>query len=222
MNRIKRFLYTALIGVLCFMCVFCFTGCDYGNYIKGRKYDTIEELHADFVYETDRQAEESLDYHARELIDYFQIEDKWFMFSTYSRDGVEKELVEGYLYVKSVRTKDGKFMIEEPYMADVALHSDYDDLDYDGYYASYVIRVKLNGKKKAVGFAYKPKDADYDLYFDGVKMQTREVINPFTGETFDLCYAVSPKNMRYINVLFRLTFDKEANIHVLEKRPIAN
>lgn len=215
MRKIIRFLYAIFISIMCFVCAFSFSSCM--NYIAGREYDTIEELHADLVYETDRQAEESLDFHPRDLIDYFQIEDKWFMLSTYSRDAEKKELIEGYLFLQEVYEKNGKFIYEERLiaaLANIPLHNDYSDSDYGRVGLTYFCYTRLNGKKKSIGFAYKPIDATYDLYYDGVKMQTREMVNPFTGETFYLCYAVSDKGYS----LFKEILNEEATIHTLEVR----
>jgi hypothetical protein len=191
---------------------------DYNTTVFNDKtYNTIEELHSDYLEALDlayNNGDSMTDYYPKELVSYFEDGDDVLVVCKYSSD-MNTEVKQDSLLVYIVKKTIEGYHLEIPrmgisaiYMAVIPLHSNYDHFSYDYSYVEY----KTPEEKKCYGFAFKDTNADYDLYFDGVKMDEIKCVNPFTDEEFILCYATSDKTY---NVLESFMTPKDQR-HTLE------
>ena len=181
------------------------------TFLDDKKYDSIEDLHLDLVKAIKAEGMGETDYFPNELAFYLKIEDKWFVFCTYS-SLPNGSINSDFLYVYVVKEQDG-FILETPRMvkgmfAVLPLHQDYEHWSYDRYY----LECLLNNEKQSVGFAFKHKNEQKCAYYDNIKMNETEMINPITGESFILCYATSNKTYNFFSKLFV----SQKNRHTLE------
>ena len=166
-------------------------------------YVTIEKLHDDYVEALERaysNGDSVTDYYPQELVSYFEDGEDVIVICTYS-SGINTEVKQDSLLVYIAKKTIEGYYLEIPhmgisavYMAVIPLHSNYDHFTYDYAYMEY----KTVEQKKCYGFAFKDTSAEHALYFDGLKMNETECMNPFTGEEFILCYASSDKTYNVI------------------------
>ena len=209
--KLKKILKIFIVLIL----LFTASSCSFSKPIlDGRSYDTIEELYEDFKKEH-KVKDIVTDFYPIKLTFYVNIEDKWFVFSTYSSsryDDVNYDSLYGFVVREN---ENKKYELQTPEFAgqwcELPLSNDYDGNDYHCY---YFMDCKLNGEKKSIGFAYKEIDDTYNLYYDGIKMEEEIFINPFTNKEFILCYAVSDVTYNVIKNIFVNLKDR----HSLEVR----
>lgn len=151
-------------------------------------YTTVEELHGE--YKLSEQINKADDYYPGEIAFTLTVDHDVFVFcESYSTS--QKDMKLDWLYVYRVSKMDDGYVLHYPVMkqhyACLPLHDDYQDFDYSE--SDYVLNCRTGNMERYAAFAYKKKDSTNTLYYNGTKMQEVEQINPFTEESFILCYA---------------------------------
>lgn len=175
--------------------------------LNNKYYISIEELHKDYVLELGRAYDDGAsmtDYYPKEIVDYFEENEDVFVICTYS-SLIDGKIKEDSLLIYIVKKNDEGYYLEIPHFGISAIHStpvllqnNYTSCEYTQSYIEY----KNDNYQACYGFAFKKIDEDNEFYFDGVKMKEFKIINPFTDEEFELCYAVSDKVYNFIEMIF--------------------
>lgn len=181
--------------------------------LEGKQYDSIEDLHEDympFIWKHTPKSEWSA--YPVNIAFYVNLDDRWFVFCSYSR--YKEEIVPNELVGYLVREQNGKFILETPKGGGrgwvyLPLTNEYSRKYYNDYSYAY----SYNGINKSVGFAYKEVGQSTDLYYDGKKMNEVLVKDPHTGEDFILCYGESDITSNFLGI-----FLKSNDLHTIESR----
>ena len=187
---ISAIIQTFITAVIALMIYDLIRG-DTVTYLEGRQYESIEALSEDLIKETDIQAvENDDDFWPKEFAFSISIEDKVFCFYKYAstKNGNIKE---DSLYIDVVKMVNDKYVLETPYYGfgkwGVLYLNQETSLESNKYFLS----VKINGEKRSVYFFYKQIDEVRKIYYDGVETEEIEMMNPFDGSPFILCYGLS-------------------------------
>ena len=209
----KRIIVVFLAIFQLFICItFVFYILDtHKTYLEGFSYASMEELHYALVERMNQESDESIDFWIRDLVIYFEIEDVIAFASTYSKmktgDPRDDEL-----FVQFAKKQDDKYYLLTPkegygMWATCGLNDNYSKHMQGSYYSSIII----NGTKQSLCFLYKNYNETRKVYFDGIESKEVEVMNPFSKESFYICYAMSYSDSFWD----RLTKKKE-KLHTVE------
>ncbi len=187
--------------VICSVIGICYLVFDKSTVLDNKQYDSIEELHNDYVRVTSTDGDPDRDHFPRELIGYVNFDNACIAICTYAHDE-NKEIDQEELYAYLIEENEGKFILRNPSLISASaifpLNSNYQSNDYDSYY----FQCYFTEEEYSIGIAYKDVTEARKLYFDGNEMCEKEMINPITGERFILCYGKSDKTYNYIQKLF--------------------
>ena len=166
-------------------------------------YTTIEELHGE--YKLSEQINKADDYYPGEIVFTLTVEQDVFVFCE-SYSTWEGDMNSDWLYVYRVSKMDDGYVLHYPvtkqHYTCLPLHDDYQDFDYKSVMPKNVLFCRTGKLERYAAFAYKEKGSTDILYYNGTKMQEVEQINPFTEETFVLCYAYPPETQKPFEQLF--------------------
>ena len=165
--------------------------------IAGKKYQSIESLHNEYADIRSILVSDGI-HVENEIAFYVNLEDRYFVFSECHRanpNGTVNEVTD-FLWVYTVKRVDESYMLESTLSLSNAIF----------YMDSNIVDLQENGQLccveprevqcfSPVGFVYKEITDTRELYFDGVKMDEIEMVNPITDEPFILCYARTEKTV---------------------------
>ncbi|MBR3845896.1 MAG: hypothetical protein IKM40_04935 [Clostridia bacterium] len=174
--------------IFCILAV-CVSLCGCGeNNIRAMEYDSIEELHAAYVDHLSRQEDHGEEWWARELVAYFPYEDKYFVICTYAEGRNAPRVKEGELLVYIVGKKHDKFVLDTGSLGlEICTFSLTEEDPQD----NLIGICRINGKKKHVSFVCKGYGDERCYYYDGVRMDEKVFVDPFSNNKLILCYGVS-------------------------------
>ncbi len=188
-----------LVLALFILLISCaFLGCEAPNVeppeevvVKEVEYDSIEELHADYVTNCLAEEGSSRTCFPRDLVTYFFEGDKCFIVCTYSKSNSDPALQKGKLLIYTARVSGGKYVL-----------SYHPSIEISKFKISQKVPKKnelgetqINGEMIDVSFVCKKVTSKYNYYFDGNRMKEVEFTNPFSKEKMILCYGVSNSNV---------------------------
>lgn len=185
----KRILiFVALMLFICNMLVGCATKEPTDNDLRSTEYDSIEALHADFLLFREGEGDFGQGYWPRELVTYFPYRDKYFVICTYAQSKNDELALEDVLMVYTVSKRDDKFIFDtDEFGLEVATFS-----ILEGDPENNMIGVcTIKGEMMHVSFVCKEYGDGRCYYYDGVRMDEVEFIDPFSNEKKVLCYGVS-------------------------------
>lgn len=192
--------------------------------LNDKKYDSIEELHNDYralFAKLPESQNGDIDCFPYEIVAHFKNGNIVFVVCTYTslfaNINDSQNLDQGQLYIYIVKWEEG-YYLELPRNwtfghvthAHVELHTNYEEAIK---HRNNFEEVEEQNDKICYGFAYKNIDDKHTLLFDDVTMDEVECRNPFTGENFVLCYAVSNRTYTPFERLFIPTIKQ----HTIEK-----
>ena len=181
--------------------------------LNDKKYDNIDELHSDYralLAKLPESQNGDIDCFPYEIVTHFRNGKNVYVVCTYTsqfaniNDAEKPNQDELLIYI--VKWEDG-YYLELPRSwtlgsvthAHVELHTNYEEAIK---YRNNFKEVREQNTKICYGFAYKNIGDKHDLLFDGVTMDEIECQNPFTGDEFILCYAISNKTYTPYERLF--------------------
>ena len=86
----------------------------YQTYLDGKTYNSIEELHEDFIATMKQEATGEEDYFPREIVKYFPIEDVIAVVMTFSKNAYSDKLVQNELFVYFVKEINNQYELLTP------------------------------------------------------------------------------------------------------------
>ncbi|MBQ9125090.1 MAG: hypothetical protein IJY13_00355 [Clostridia bacterium] len=204
--------------VLLVLIMFSFSSCAiYGLSVIGNRntsilndtrYRSIEDLHEAYLTafsEAYYTRGPTSDFYPKEKVFDFSEGSDVFVVCTYSSqmDGVDES---NSLMIYIAKQDSDGYYLEVPdnfgvgsiFCAILYFNTNYEALANEWYYSEYITK----DLDVCYGFAYKNKNDDYTLYFDGVKMKEVSCIDPFTQEEFTLCYGISDKTYSVLEMFF--------------------
>lgn len=186
-----RFRFLALMSFLLLICAL-FCGCDVSgladDVIVLKEYDSIEKLHTDYVQKSSNEGNLNLGFYPRDLVTYFEYEDKYFVICTYSESKDDLLVEDGKLLVYTVSVSDECFMLD---INGIGLNCAVFAISDTDYKENLMGICHINGETQHVSFVCKKYGDERCYYFDGVRMDEVEFTDPFSGERVVLCYGVS-------------------------------
>ena len=183
---------------------------DMGN----KYYETVEELHKDYVITKEYAYNNSGDtspYNTRDIVQYFEDSDVVIVICTYAHSPTD-EIYKDSLYIYFIEKTENGYHLEMPSLG--VYNLSWAELPFSEDYSNSSVYLWPGSQyhNKCYGFAYKSIDETRSLYFDGNKMKEIECINPFTNEPFILCYSDEGK----FYSLFEKLFVPQHKRHTLE------
>lgn len=163
----------------------------HNTYLKNATYDSVEELSDDLIVTIANNADVDVVYYPKELAFYIELDDKVFLFFKYANR--KDEIQEDKLYIVVLKIIGGKYMLETPkngFGKSGQLYLNQEkSIKMEG--ESSIRRIRIDGKLKSVCFFYKKYDETMSICYDGNYTTEIKMVNPFNGEQFKLCYAIS-------------------------------
>ena len=181
--------------------------------LNDKKYDTIDELHSDYrelLAKLPESQNGDIECFPHEIVMHFKNGNNTYVVCTYTslfaNINDAQKLNQDKLLIYIVKWEDG-YYLELPRdwtfgsvtHAQVELHTNYEEAIK---YRHNFEEVREQDSKICYGFAYKNTGDKHALLFDGVTMDEVDCKNPFTGDEFILCYAISNKTYTPFERLF--------------------
>ena len=168
------------------------------NDLRETEYDSIESLHADFLLFREAKGDFGQGYWPSDVVTYFPYGDKYFVICTYKQSKNDELALKNSLMVYTVSKRGDKFIFDTDELGLELATFSISESDPKN---NMLAVCTIEGDMTHVSFVCKEYGDGRHYYYDGVRMDEIEFIDPFSNEKKILCYGAS-SSISSLQVLF--------------------